>query len=345
MLIKFIIIYCIYILNLYSSSFDKSKFFNLDITSRHYISFEYVKKNNINYNKFTSRRNYLTFKSFLDNHKSYIRFTIDSYLIDDNKDYSKDIYGSWNMRVKYAFLYLDNILPYTSLKMGQVHRPWLNFEGKNSWFHRAVSKNLIDNSDSIKFTNSSDFGINFKTKLKNFSSELGIFNGEGYHGIQNNSNLSYEWRFTAHILGRGDEKIKISNQFAHISFFGQLNNKSENHNNKDLYWSGLHFVYNQKELLISSQFIKSYRSDKKYKGLGFSINGDYRINNIISIFSRYNYFEFEENNQNKKLYIMGVDYKYNKNIIFIVNWSKNKGTKLLDNDKYSKIFLTAHIKW
>ena len=334
-----------------SNPLKNSKFLNLQISGRHFISFENKKENNINYSKFGSKRNYLTFKSPFKNSRDYIRITIDSYLISDskikvnNEEYGTDNYGSLNMRVKYAFLYLDNIMPYIGLKIGQTHRPWLNFEGRNSWHHRAISKNFLGNSNSAKLTNSADFGVNLNSKFNYFSSEIGLFNGEGYNEIQKNNHLSFEWRLTAHILGRGNEKVKTSNNFSNISFFGQQNSKNSKYNGKDLNWIGLHFVYNQKDFLISTQIVKVNKSDDLYKGEGFSINSDYRYSKKASIFGRFDQFKMDLDKKDKKLYIVGVDYKYSENIIFILSLSKNGGTTILEENKYSKITLTTDVKW
>ena len=61
-------------------------------------------------------------------------------------------------------------------------------------------------------------GVNFKTKMDYFSSEIGMFNGEGYHADKeannqkNSTDLSLEWRFTGHVLGNG-KKVGKNDQY------------------------------------------------------------------------------------------------------------------------------------
>jgi len=43
-------------------------------------------------------------------------------------DTHTDSAGETNVRLKYAYLYLDNILPSTGVEFGQAHRPWIDYE-------------------------------------------------------------------------------------------------------------------------------------------------------------------------------------------------------------------------
>ena len=134
---------------------------------------------------------------------------------------------SWEVRLKYAYLYLDNVLPFTGVEIGQVHRPWIDYEEHGGWNYRSISKVFVEQSNGAHLTNSADLGVNFKTKTEYFSSELGLLNGEGYHGLieddGNPDGLSAEWRLTAHLLGTGKEKRKKSDTYADVSSFGQWN--------------------------------------------------------------------------------------------------------------------------
>jgi hypothetical protein len=287
-------------------------------------------------NKFETRRNYLQAKAyFKENPKDYMRITLDTHDED----------GESNVRLKYAYLYLDNIFPNTGVEFGQAHRPWIDYEEHNGWNYRSISKVLVEESNAGHLTNSADRGINFKTKLEDFSSELGIFNGEGYHNEEDGQNLSFEWRLTGHLLGTGKQKAKKSLKYANVSFFGQQNQDSNKHHNKDLNWYGIHAVYNQPEFLVAGQYIDVTDADPAYKGTGYSINGEYRVNHKWNLIGKYDYFDMDDNSGDKKRAIAGVAYEYNKNVEFIANYLTEGGSKLSKAKTRDAIMLTAQVEW
>ena len=285
-------------------------------------------------NAFQTRRNYFQAKAyFKENPKDYMRITLDTHDHD----------GDSQVRLKYAFLYLDNILPNTGVEIGQAHRPWIDYEEHNGWNYRSISKTLVEAKYGADLTNSADRGINFKTKTPYFSSELGVFNGEGYHNKEDGEGLSGEWRLTGHILGTGKKHAKKSLTYANVSFFGQQNKKSNKHGNEDLNWMGVHAVYNQPEFLLSAQYIDVQDGIDKKKGTGYSVNGEYRLAPKWNALGRYDYFDMDDNTGDKKRALGGVAYEYNKNVEFIANYIKEDGSKL-ENDN-DAIMLTAAVEW
>jgi len=287
-------------------------------------------------NKFETRRNYLQVKAyFKENPKDYMRITLDTHDSDGQSD----------VRLKYAYLYLDNVLPNTGVEFGQAHRPWIDYEEHNAWNYRSISKVFVEESNAGHLTNSADRGINFKTKTPYFSSELGIFNGEGYHNEEDGQALSKEWRLTAHALGTGKKKAKKSSTYANLSFFGQQNSESNKHKNEDLNWMGVHAVYNQPEFLLSAQYIDVQDANSKYKGTGYSINGEYRVTDKVNLIGKYDYFDMDDNSGDKKRAIAGVSYEYNKNVELIVNYLKEDGDKLKDTQKRDAVMITAQVEW
>ncbi|MDQ7060252.1 MAG: hypothetical protein Q9M43_03680 [Sulfurimonas sp.] len=180
------------------------------------------------------------------------------------------------LRAKYAYLYLNDVLPNTGVEMGLVHRPWHDYEEHNAWYYRNISKVLIEAKNGGDLSNSADFGVNFKTKTKYFDSEFGIFNGEGYHKDWNgnvgdstsaNTGMSFEWRTTAHLMGENGKDKQTKKTYFDASFFGQYNKAHKAAidatgttivgSYDDLIFMGLHTVYNQPSFLVSAQYINS----------------------------------------------------------------------------------------
>jgi len=329
----------------------KSKAGVLKFNGVHYLGFTKF-SDDINsskdFSRFEGRRNYLQVKAyFLENPKSYFRVTIDSTKSD----------GDITTRFKYAYLYLDNVLPFTGVEIGQVHRPWIDYEEHSSWLYRSISKVYVEAHEGAHLTNSADRGINFKTKTENFSSELGVFNGEGYHDSQVGTGLSKEWRLTYHALATG--KTKHAKKYFNLSYFGQINDEYKGRKNTagelvDLKFSGVHAVYNQPEFLLAAQYVKVSDGDydkagvyKKVEGKGYSVNGEYRFNSKYAAIGRYDKFEFDKDSSKKERKLAALSYKYNKNVKFLLNMvdeqgKKSDGTKTMDQ-KYT--MLTAEVKW
>jgi hypothetical protein len=196
--------------------------------------------------------------------------------------------------------------------------------------------------------NSADFGVNFQTKTPYFSSELGIFNGEGYHSTDNQNmttGMSEEWRLTAHIMGNGEKvgKYKLDQDtYFNLSFAGLMSqdnkyNGSTTPSNlaydRNAYW--FHAVYSQPEFLIAAQYDVTDNSysvpsanDNTVKS--WSVNGEYRPANDWTILARYDNVDTEyndalgaKNNRDNKndgsQVIYGVSYAYNKNVNFIAS--------------------------
>ncbi|MEA3522870.1 MAG: hypothetical protein U9R50_07825, partial [Campylobacterota bacterium] len=225
-------------------------------------------------NNFEMRRNYLQVKAYLlEDSKSFLRVTLDAtYSNSKQADADGNYDGYAKVFVKYAYLYLDNILPATGMEFGMVHRPWIDYEEHQGWWMRSISKVFVEASEASHLTNSADLGFNIQTKTPYFTSELGIFNGEGYHG-QNDSGdvsigdgVSAEWRATVAALGNGEKKRKpLKDSYLDASFFGQYNmNNSKNEGTIDAkteaqtyVWYGAHAVYNMPSFLISAQYVVS----------------------------------------------------------------------------------------
>ncbi len=283
--------------------------------------------------KFETRRNYFQVKAYFnDMPKNYLRVTVDTH----NED------GASYVWLKYAYLYLDSVLPNTGVEIGQVHRPWIDYEEHHNWLYRSIAKTFVEEHNGAHFTNSADKGINFKTKTDSFSSEIGLFNGEGYHGSDKDgeNGLSFEWRLTASLLGTGKKHVHASKDtYADLSFMGQYNTKHLK-NDEDFVWYGINAVYNQPQFLIGATYLTADdkgEANNGKTGSGYSVNGEYRLDDRWAFLGRYDYFE-DDNNKERKETIAGMAYKYSKNVKFIANIFNIE-------DKEDKAMLTAEVKW
>lgn len=346
----------------------KSKAKTLEFSGTHYFGMTSVDPstkvdsatNNSNYqgrsSGFELRRNYVQVKGYF-NDKDYWRVTFDATkeLTDDSQADTGEGYA--DVFVKYAYLYLDKVLPYTGVEFGIAHRPWIDYEEHNAWHYRSFNKVVLEEKGTetesgVDLVNSADLGVNFKTKMDMFSSEIGIFNGEGYHADkaaanqENSSQLSVEWRLTGHLLGSGTKVGKndrTKDTYANISTYGLISNNhkdndedlggvnDKNEYDRSLY--GIHAVYNQPEFLIAGQYFtakdKARTEDiatsfDKKDYTGWSINAEYRPIQDWTVIGRYDNYEIETDLngamtskiEGDKI-IAGLAYKYNKNVSFI----------------------------
>ena len=319
----------------------KSKATTLQFNGTHYIGFVHkdVETGNDD-DYFETRRNYLQVKAYFNDSKDYARITLDTH---------NEKSGEVNVRLKYAYLYLDNVLPDTGVEMGQVHRPWIDYEEHHGWLYRSIAKTFIEESNGAHFSNSADKGINFKTKTANFSSELAIVNGEGYHGKDNDgeNGLSYEWRLTTSLYGNANKHVHATHDtYGEISFLGQYNTKTLK-NDKDFVWYGVHAVYNQPEFLLAGIYVTAGdqgAANNAKTGSGWSLNGEYRPAPKWAILGRYDTFK-NDNDITRNEYIAGAAYSYNKNVKFIGNIFHIDPDTDTDDDAQTRYMLTAEVKW
>lgn len=325
---------------------DKLKFSGLAYIGYRYEDFDAKDSTGaVNANNDTSafelRRGYLQLKAYLlDDPKSYFRVTYD-LTVDNTTDANGKSPNGTIARAKYAYLYLNDILPATGVELGLVHRPWHDYEEHNSWYFRDISKVLLESKRDDDLSNSADFGVMFKTRTKYFDADYGIFNGEGYHAAQASKDMSFEWRTTAHLLGVSgkDKQAKIT--YFDASFFGQYNKEhmagAITNKLDDLIFYGFHTVYNQPSFLISAQYITSQDTAdnstyvSKQAGSGYSFNGEYRLGNEkqYRVLGRYDSWTPDANQgayvvagtkeYEKKSWIAGLAWDQNKNIQWVAN--------------------------
>ena len=314
---------------------------------------------------FEIRRSYFQLKAYLlDDPKSYFRVTLDMH-----QNAEDDLV----VRAKYAYLYLNNILPATGVEVGLVHRPWHDYEEHNAWYYRNISKVLVEAKNGGNLSNSADFGFNFKTKTQYFDSEFGIFNGEGYHSDFNDDEatedagtaMSFEWRTTAHLLGVNGKDKQTEKTYFDASFFGQYNPEHKASASgvagdyDDLVFYGLHTVYNQPEFLISAQYIASEDTadNSTYvsaqAGSGYSVNGEYRFGEEYDYraIARYDSWTDDQlagtSEKENVAYIVGGVWEQNRNVQWVGNVivTENEDGSARENENGVQYMITAEVKF
>jgi hypothetical protein len=292
--------------------------------------------------RFSVDRTYLQVKAyFLENPKSYARVTMDT---------KEDATGTYDTYLKYSYLYLADIFPNTGVEIGQVHKPWVDYEEHYGFTKQAVYGVY---ADKLHLTSSADRGVNFKTKLANFSSEIGVFQGEGYKNVPSYSGkgLSVDARLTYHVFGTKNKKnyFNISVAGASNSKHNEINATTDTYG--DLTWSLVHAVYKNSQFLVAGQYLNVSKNKtsntKDEKGTGYSVNGDLYITPKATLFARYDEFKYDTvkvNNakKEKKKTIGGIAYKYNKNVTFALSSIKLEESGKTDENK---VQVLAWIKW
>lgn len=348
--------------SLFAGKSSKIKFGGKSYLGYTYTDFDKASKKSES--EFELRRLYFDVKAYLlQDPKSYFRVTFDRTTKDNYRsstDSRTDKYEE--IYVKYAYMYLNNVLPYTGVEIGQAHRPWVDYEQNNSWNYRSIQKVFSEDGNGAHINSSADLGVNFKTKTKYFSSEIGLFQGEGYHDEQVSNGVSFEWRTTAHLLGVNGKGNATKKTYWEASFYGQYNmdhyeytNSAGNDAYDDLIFYGLHTVFNTPSFQIAAQYVYSDNTSDELghvsKGAGDGYNahilGRFGEKKQFATFARYDTWTPDAvsgaTEQEQKTYTVGASWQQNKNI----QWVANMVT--VDNDdkddNYDAYMLTAEVKF
>ncbi|MDF1874750.1 hypothetical protein JHD48_03250 [Sulfurimonas sp. SAG-AH-194-I05] len=316
---------------------------------------------------FELRRSYFQLKAYLlEDPKSYFRVTMDM---------SQNTAGDLAVRAKYAYLYLNDVLPNTGVELGLVHRPWHDYEEHNAWYYRNISKVLVEAKNGGDLSNSADFGFNLKTKTQYLDTEIGVFNGEGYHSDFNDkeatnsvsvsNGMSLEWRATTHLMGENGKDKQTKKTYADASFFGQYNKAHKASGSgianqyDDLIFMGFHTVYNQPSFLLSAQYITSLdtANNSTYisaqAGDGYSVNGEYRFGHDYDYRAIARYDSWTDKKiaatpeTDNTAYILGGAWEQNKNVQWVANvivTDNDKGSAR-ENENGTQYMLTAEVKF
>ncbi|BDX36945.1 hypothetical protein CYCD_03000 [Tenuifilaceae bacterium CYCD] len=311
------------------------------VSTQIFLGFRYYEEENKNYNEFTIKRGYITFQKSLNNHISG-RITPDLTV-----DQEGDGMGDLEMRLKYCYMELKDdeeygIFSNPKLLVGEVFTPWIEFEEKINEY-RVIGSHFMDKTAILS---SADFGIVTTALLggkvnesyqkqvskaypgKYGSIALGIFNGGGYHALENNNNKTFQWRLSIRPL----PEMMTGLQLSYTGVIGKGNTK--------LYpdWK-LHagiVSYEDNLCTLTGQYFKGKgnhtgefadSTGKSYNVYGYSTFAELKlIHNKVSIFGRYDYMNTDELTQKVESTqeVIGIAYHiYGKNKI-VLDFNRNK---------------------
>jgi hypothetical protein len=311
------------------------KFKKFEIGGKAYLGYTYqtTKKKYTEKNDsgdFEARRFYFDTKAYISD-KDYIRFTTD--LAQENNVPSTTVSSnkSLKLKIKYAFLNKDisNLIPHTSFKFGVAHTPWIDFEQNSGWLYRSVDKVFLESSDGAGLWPSADLGISFNTKTPYITSEIGMFNGEGYDKInissKNSSGFhnSFEGRITYHVFGNGDKKVNpTKDQYANISLH-LASNIGYNDNNFSDYIYQTTYTYVCNGPNPSDCYIKT---DPKGKIVG-QYPATHKNLNLYHIHAVYNHpmfliaAQYAKTDYNSRSPLAGDGYSVNAEVRPVKDWA------------------------
>ncbi len=293
------------------------EFFIIDV--QWFLGYQYKEVDGDDFNLFQIKRGYLNFQTDL-NDKFSARITPDI-----TQDKEGDGKGDIELRLKYLYLkYKFNsnaILSRPVLVFGLNQRPWIDFEQHINPY-RVQGRMFAERS---RILNSADFGVTFTSLLGGGMSEtyqkkvndkepgrygsiaLGVYNGGGYHAIEENENKTFETRITLRPLPDFLPGFQVS----YTGAYGKGNISAS----PDFYFNNVFFSMQQEYFTATSQYMwgtgnssGSY-DELPYTGHSFFANA-YIPNTKFELFGRYDRFNLgsEGDVSERSSFIGGVAY-------------------------------------
>ena len=162
-----------------------------------YVQYDAELKNRDAFNAFDLTRGYVNINGQLSSNVRF-RLTPDVRRVTDSS-----LAGTLVLRVKYAFVELDNVKAARSwVRFGAHQTPWLDFE--ESIDRYRVQGTMFSEREGL-IPGSSDFGVGYFTPVgKYVDIQTGVYNGEGYAQTDANKYKSAQGRLTLRpFAGRG----------------------------------------------------------------------------------------------------------------------------------------------
>ncbi|MBU2493430.1 MAG: hypothetical protein KJ571_12450 [Bacteroidetes bacterium] len=315
-------------------------FSTMKFSGQWFLGYQNGKSKNKNYNEFELKRGYVTFEKTFNKSLS-ARFTQD-VTIDEEGDGKGDV----ELRLKYIYLRykFDSFAFFHKpfIEFGLIHRPWLEFEQKIN-IYRLQGKMYLERNN---VASSADYGVGFFANLggemdddykkeinsnyagKYGSIAIGVYNGGGYHALEENENKIIESRLTIRPLHEVVPGLQLS-------YFGLIG-KGNNINEPD-YNSNAGFIsFESKNLILTGTY---YSGSGNITGTavdalgnsnnmtGYSIFSEIKLGaSNINLFGRYDYFKESRNPVDvaNKAYIIGVSYDFYKKCRLLFDFDKSE---------------------
>ena len=204
---------------------------------------------------------------FSNTQKGYAGYRI----LLDGKDMGN---GYFTAYVKYAYFEIGGVLPYTTLRLGQVPTPWVGFEEK-IWGFRFVQKVFVD---QFNYFGSTDRGVTVSyTSPKKFAQvALALVNGEGYHAPEVNKYKDMMGRLSIFPLA-GSQSL-LSGLGLHA--YGHLGTPDQNQK-RNRYIVAVSEKSKAFHLMGEVVLAEDGPADTPVKGGGFSVHGSIDLGKLL----------------------------------------------------------------
>ncbi len=288
---------------------------------------------------FHLKRGYFTIRTSLNDILS-VRYTQDITTDTEGGDM-----GNVEMRLKYLLLRVDlkniDFLRNSFLEFGLVHRPWLEYEQKLTGY-RVQGQMFTERYDLVR---SADFGISFAGliggEMDNEYQErvssyfpgrygsycVGVYNGGGYHALEENNNKIIEGRLSIRPLPDFIPGLQMSYTFS----YGKSNTPSNTAKYR------LNVFHLATESHMHKLMLQYYRGlggcnddyidpdGLSYRNEGFSGFAEIRIPGTkFSLFSRYDkLLSYQDSEIINETFIAGLTYRFLKNKV-LLNYDQNE---------------------
>lgn len=202
---------------------------------------------------------------------------------------------------------------------------------EKAWGKRYIYKSLQDEN---KWANSADLGLTLDYKLSdNLSLDFQVLNGEGYKNLQSADGLMRSG--AGLIYKQGNYSLRASTDYI-PSEFDSLD---------DQVITTLAGVMKMNSITVGGEYniMENTGNILDNTKIGISIYGNYKIDDNLSLFGRYDKITSEDAEENKwdrsndgKLTIVGVERKMTKGVTLSLNMQTSKDGQR--NSEESSIF-------
>jgi hypothetical protein len=304
-------------------------------------------------NEFVIRRGYINIYKDLTSHLSG-RITPDVSV-----DHEGDGLGDVELRLKYVHLItkLNDLAFFTKpyFEFGLVHRPWLDFEQSINTY-RVQGTMFIER---VKVLNSADFGLTFFSLLggeldedyqknvnkaypgKYGSIAIGVYNGGGYHAIEENKNKTIESRVSLRPL----PGILPGLQVSYYGGYGKGNTTYEPK------WTlnGAMVSYEAPRFILTGQayagvgnsyghYVDENKVAKSHNG--YSFFGECKmLSKQLSLIARYDYWNGENSETIEDRLITGIAYRFAQKSKVVLDYDMFRNRA--NGDDFHGVFETA----